>query len=110
MAAFGPPPGQPAQPSKKAGNSVQTTRTTSIIDDDVNLLCWFAESYDLPEKVDELFTGMTRRSLAMYLAGFHVQCGIQRKCAVTIILEAVSFDSPGGQWKHWIQPVLRLNR
>src|SRR5690348_15696607 len=29
MAAFGPPPGQPAAPLKKRRNFVQTTRTTS---------------------------------------------------------------------------------
>src|ERR1041385_1910391 len=32
MAAFGPPPGQPAAPLKKRRNFVQTTRTTSPID------------------------------------------------------------------------------
>lgn len=47
-----------------------------VVKDDADLLLGFADSHHLAQKIDELFTGVTRRCLAVHLARFHIERGI----------------------------------
>ncbi len=76
-----------------------------IICDNVDLLALGKAGHDLVEKSHKLRTGVTRRSLAQHLAGFGVKRGVERKCAVMVVLRTVSLGSSGRERQHWIEPV-----
>src|SRR5712691_11673704 len=50
--------------------------------------------HQLPQEDNKLRAGVPFRGLALHLAGFHIQGGIQRQCPVTVILETMPFGSP----------------
>ena len=46
---------------------------------------------DLRHKGQEVFAGMASGSLAMNLAGFHVQCRVERERPVAVVFESMLF-------------------
>src|SRR5215472_621947 len=65
---------------------------------------------DVGQKGDELCRGVPRRGFAQHLAGFSVERGVQRQCAMAIILKAVPLRPPGRQRQHRVLAVERLDR
>ena len=46
----------------------------------------------------------------MHAPGLGVQRGIQRKRAMAIVLEAVTFGASGRKWQNRVEPIQSLNR
>src|SRR5436309_2001242 len=65
-----------------------------IVQHDVDLLRPPRLLHQLPQEDNKLRAGVPFRGLALHLAGFHIQGGIQRQCPVTVILETMPFGSP----------------
>ena len=66
-----------------------------VVHDNVDLLLRFAQGDHLTEKVDELLTGMTGCCLAVHLAGFNIQRGIQRERAMPVVFKSMPLNSAG---------------
>src|SRR3954454_6672212 len=62
------------------------------------------------EEGDKLLAGVALGSLAMNLAGLHVESGIQGESSVSKVFEPVPFGSARRQGQHRIQPVQSLYR
>src|SRR3954452_16200368 len=60
------------------------------------------------EEGDKLLAGVALGSLAMNLAGLHVESGIQGESCVSKVFEPVPFGSARRQGQHRIQPVQSL--
>src|SRR5215469_2150863 len=81
-----------------------------IVEDDVNLLPTRAQRYDLFEEGDEVAAGVAGTGFSMHASRLGVQRGIERKRAMAIVLEAVTFGASGRKWQNRVQPVQSLNR
>jgi hypothetical protein len=68
----------------------------------MNLLAGRVWLNDLLKERYKLLTRMPRCGLAVHLSCFGVECGIQRKRTVPVVLEAMAFGPSGAQWQNWI--------
>ena len=66
-----------------------------VVENDVDLLLWWARAYHLSKKIHELLSGVPRGRLALDLARAHIQCCIEGKGAVAIVFESMAFDPTG---------------
>jgi hypothetical protein len=81
-----------------------------IVEDDMNLLPTRAQRYDLFEEGDEVAAGVAGGGFSMHASGLGIQRGIERKRAMAIVLETVTFGASGRKWQNRVEPVQSLNR
>ncbi len=77
---------------KKAGDFRGLMRR-KIIENHVNVLLGLAEPNHLMQKIHELIAGVAHCRFAVDLAAMHIESGVERQRAVTIIFEAVALGS-----------------
>src|SRR5438477_8715632 len=80
-----------------------------IIRNDVDLFALSLMSDDLREEGYKLCRGVTLSGFAQHFAGAGVESCIQRKCAMTVVLKAVTFGSPWRERQHRVFAIQRLN-
>src|ERR1700677_516732 len=81
-----------------------------IVQNDVDLLAWFAMQHDLLQEQHKLIAGMARGRLAEHFAGLHIESSVERQGAVPIVLESMALGAPRRHGQDRIQTVQRLQR
>ena len=81
-----------------------------VVQDDVDFSTSGLTVDQLLHELHELRAGVTCRRLAVDLATQRIECGVERKSAVPVVLKAVALQASRGEGQHRIQSVERLDR
>ena len=80
-----------------------------VVGDDVNLLPFGLARNYLTKESNKLFTGVPVSCLPNHLSRLSVECPIERKRPMSVVLKPMSLSPSGRQRKYRIQAVQRLN-
>ena len=80
-----------------------------VVRDDMDFFAAGLIGDDIGEESDEFSGGVSGSSLTEYLTSFGVESRIQRECAMSEVLEAVTFRSARRKGKDGVLPIQRLN-
>src|SRR4249920_915751 len=80
-----------------------------IVEDDVDLFASRLTRHDRAKKRDELGAGVAVNSLADDRSRFCVECGVERKRPVAVVLESVTHQPAWTQGKDRIEPIEGLD-
>src|SRR5215831_234804 len=80
-----------------------------VVEDDMNLPAG-AQGDDLFEESDEVAAGVAGCRLAVHAPRLGVQCGIQRKGAMPVVLEAMTLGASGRERENRVEPIQSLDR
>ena len=80
-----------------------------VVHDDVNFLVGRLGGHHVGQKGDKLRAGVTGGGLGNHLTGAHIQGGVERESAVTVVFEAVALGTAERERQDRIEPVQGLN-
>jgi hypothetical protein len=80
-----------------------------VVHDDMNFLVGRLGGHHVGQKGDKLRAGVTGGGLSNDLAGAHIQGGVERESAVTVVFEAVALGTAGRKRQDRVKPVQGLD-
>jgi hypothetical protein len=80
-----------------------------VVEDDMNLLSGRAQRHHFFQEGNEVTAGMAGRGSAVHAAGLGVQCCIERKRSMPVVLEAVTLGASRRKRQHGIEPIQGLD-
>ena len=80
-----------------------------VVHDDVNFLVGRLGGHHVGQKGHKLRAGVTGGGLSNHLAGAHIEGGVERESAVTVVFEAVALGTAGRKRQDRVEPAQCLN-
>src|SRR4029450_9344129 len=76
-----------------------------LVHDEVNFLVGRLGGHHVGQKGDKLRAGVTGGGLGNHLTGAHIQGGVERESAVTVVFEAVALGPAGRKLQYTGEPI-----
>ena len=80
-----------------------------VVHDDVHFLVGRLGGHHVGQKGHKLRAGVTGGGLGNHLTGAHIQGGVERESAVTVVFEAVALGTARRKWQDGVEAVQCLN-
>ena len=80
-----------------------------IVEDDMDLLPGRTQRHHFFKEGHEVTASVAGRGFSVHAVGLGVQRGIQRKCSMPVVLEAVTLRSPRRKRQNRIEPIQGLD-